>query len=84
MTCFQDPSQRLKGSKRKKGKTKAFFGSNVSRNSGKEDTAGGSKMRTKQCVDQSVITAKVMDCHMRGELQSLTMVDLKCFLTSKK
>ncbi|CAL9776908.1 unnamed protein product [Musa acuminata subsp. burmannicoides] len=79
-----DPSQRLKGSKRKKEKTKAFLGSNVSENSGKEDTAGGSKMRAKQCVDQSVITAKVIDYYKRGELQSLTMVDLKCFLTSKK
>uniref|UniRef100_A0A804K7T5 SAP domain-containing protein n=1 Tax=Musa acuminata subsp. malaccensis TaxID=214687 RepID=A0A804K7T5_MUSAM len=79
-----DPSQRLKGSKWKKEKTKAFLGSNVSENSGKEDTAGGSKMRAKQCVDQSVITAKVMDYYKSGELQSLTMVDLKCFLTSKK
>ncbi|CAD5164552.1 unnamed protein product [Musa acuminata subsp. malaccensis] len=100
MTCFQDPSQRLKGSKWKKEKTKAFLGSNVSENSGKEvlvetfrrrpenseknNTAGGSKMRAKQCVDQSVITAKVMDYYKSGELQSLTMVDLKCFLTSKK
>ncbi|URE27843.1 hypothetical protein MUK42_34864, partial [Musa troglodytarum] len=56
-----DPSQRLKASKRKKEKTKAFLGSNVSENSGKEDIARGSKMRAKQCVDQSVITTKVMD-----------------------
>ncbi|CAL9132339.1 unnamed protein product, partial [Musa textilis] len=120
-----DPSQRLKASKRKKEKTKAFLGSNVSENSGKEvlietfrrkpenseknkhnllkelsvilnfhfrvpgsnfieDIARGSKMRAKQCVDQSVITTKVEIWKIRGELQSLTMVDLKCFLKSKK
>ncbi|KAG6516515.1 hypothetical protein ZIOFF_026980 [Zingiber officinale] len=50
----------------------------------KDNLAEDSKMRPKQCTDQSAISEKVANCYIRGELQSLTVADLKCFLAFKK
>ncbi|XP_073117528.1 uncharacterized protein [Elaeis guineensis] len=50
----------------------------------RENVAKSSKrMRAKQSVDQSDVTAKVKSHHKRGELHSLTIADLKCFLATK-
>ncbi|KAG6512754.1 hypothetical protein ZIOFF_030883 [Zingiber officinale] len=46
--------------------------------------AEDSKTRPKQCTDQSAISEKVANCYIRGELQSLTVADLKCFLAFKR
>ncbi|XP_078164466.1 uncharacterized protein LOC144559325 [Carex rostrata] len=42
------------------------------------------KAKPKQSLDKDGVTAKVLNCHKRGQLQSLTVADLKCFLCSKK
>ncbi|XP_026658336.2 uncharacterized protein LOC103701850 isoform X1 [Phoenix dactylifera] len=51
----------------------------------RENVAVSSKrMRAKQSIDQSDITAKVISHHKRGALHSLSVADLKCFLATKK
>ncbi|XP_042385306.1 uncharacterized protein LOC121976942 [Zingiber officinale] len=50
----------------------------------KDNLAEDSKTRPKQCTDQSAISEKVANCYIRGELQSLTVADLKCFLAFKR
>ncbi|KAL6001671.1 hypothetical protein ACLOJK_007411 [Asimina triloba] len=42
------------------------------------------KKQMKQQVNPSNIVAKVMDCHAKGQLVSLTVPELKSFLTVKK
>ncbi|KAF3332473.1 SAP domain-containing protein [Carex littledalei] len=42
------------------------------------------KAKPKQSLDKDEVTAKVLNCHKRGQLQSLTVADLKCFLCCKK
>ncbi|KAJ4750807.1 hypothetical protein LUZ62_085212 [Rhynchospora pubera] len=38
----------------------------------------------KPSLDKDEVTTKVLNCHKRGQLQSLTVADLKCFLSCKK
>ncbi|XP_039127929.1 uncharacterized protein LOC120264005 isoform X3 [Dioscorea cayenensis subsp. rotundata] len=42
------------------------------------------KMKGKQPSEQSDISYKVLNCYKKGELHSLTVAEMKCFLASKK
>ncbi|KAH7679508.1 DNA helicase protein [Dioscorea alata] len=41
-------------------------------------------MKGKQSSEQSDISYKVLNCYKKGELHSLTVAEMKCFLASKK